>query len=305
MTEKYFITGGAGFIGSHTVDRLLQDGKQVTVFDIKTEAEAENLAHCRGDITYVVGDIRDQATVHSAMAGHTHVLHLAALVSVPLSIEDPIGTHATNVTGMLHVLEAARAHEVSRFVYASSAAVYGETTKEAVAEHCAVNPLSPYGLHKCVNEEYADLYQRLYDLSTTGLRYFNVFGTRQDPNSPYSGVISIFAHRVVNDQAVTIYGDGTATRDFVHISNIVDANVRALHTHQSGVFNVGTGISSSIADLYQHVCDLTGKQIDPEFTIARSGDIKHSLADIARIQAELDYVPEQDFIAGLKTLFEK
>ena len=305
MSEKYFITGGAGFIGSHTVDRLLLEGKEVTVFDLKSESEAENLKHCLSDISYIEGDIRDEAAVSEAMAGHTHVLHLAALVSVPVSITDPVGTHATNVTGMLHVLNAARNHDVSRLVYASSAAVYGETTQAAVSEDRAVQPLSPYGLHKCVNEEYAALYRELFDLSTVGLRYFNVFGLRQDPSSPYSGVISIFADRTLRNETVTIFGDGTATRDFVHIDNVVDANIRALNGRDAGVFNVGTGIAHSVADLYQQVCELTETDLEPTFAPARIGDIKHSLADITRIKNALAYAPERDFVSGLKTLFEK
>lgn len=300
-TKKILVTGGAGFIGSHCVDALLARGEKVTVLDIVPEVDAVRLAPVRDRIQYIEGDIRDREVLETIMTEHTHVLHLAAVVSVPISIKDPLRSHDTNVTGTLNVLDAATQHSISRVVYASSAAVYGDTKEIPTPESVPPNPLSPYGLHKLMNEEYAHLYHKLYGLSTCGLRFFNVYGSRQDPTSPYSGVISLFMKRVAAGEDLAVYGDGTATRDFVHVSDIVMACLAALDTNVAAgeVFNVGSGSMVSINELITAVGQATKTTITPQYQAPRTGDILHSGANIDRVKQTFQFAPKTGLVDGL------
>jgi UDP-glucose 4-epimerase len=239
------ITGGAGFVGSHTVDLLLVQGQRVRVLDDFSSGRRENLP-ASALLETVQGDVRDPVAVEQAMQGITRVLHLAAHVSVVKSIEDPVASAAVNVGGFLVVLDAARRAGVGRFVYASSAAVYGATERVPVDESTPVRPQSPYGLEKAIDDQYALLFKELYGVRCLGLRYFNVYGPRQDPASPYSGVISRFLDCIRMGRPLTIFGDGRQTRDFVFVKDVAKVNVQALNANAFGVCNVGTGSSTSV-----------------------------------------------------------
>jgi nucleoside-diphosphate-sugar epimerase len=227
----------------------LADGHQVTVYDIKSWNEAINLHHQHGAITYIQGDILDYELLKTSMSEHSHVLHLAAVVSVQETIENPLHSHAVNVTGTLNVFEAAKASNVTRVVYASSAAVYGKQDAVMMIEDFKCSPLSPYGLHKLMNDEYATLAATLHGQSILGLRYFNVYGSRQSADSPYSGVISIFAAKAAVEAPLVIYGDGSATRDFISVQDVAEANLLALASDAVGYCNIASGIETSINTL--------------------------------------------------------
>jgi len=299
---RFFITGGAGFIGSHTIDALLQGGVSVTVFDKLPWALAENLHHHKEKLTYIEGDIRDFETLLTSMHGHTHVLHLAAIVSVPESIRDPRTAHDVNVTGAFNVFEAAREVGVKRVVYASSAAVYGDTATPPISDDAELHPQSPYGLHKVMNEQYAQLMSEIYGMSIMGLRYFNVYGTRQDPNSPYSGVLSIFMKKILANEPLTIYGDGSQTRDFISVTDIARANVLALNAHVGGVCNVGTGTETSLNDLLDMLDTILGKKCARNYVSSREGDILRSCASTECAVTLLNFASEKTFSDGITEL---
>jgi UDP-glucose 4-epimerase len=303
--EKVFITGGAGFIGSHTVDALIARGKIVTVFDRKSWSEATNLHHVEGKVSYIQGDICDREVLMEVMKGHTHVLHLAAIVSVPQTIQNPLTTHDINVTGTLNVFDAARLNNVTRIAYASSAAVYGNQSNIPVSEHMSVAPLSPYGEQKAICERYAELYVELYKQSIIGLRYFNVFGQRQDPSSPYSGVITIFKQKASKNETLTIYGDGYTTRDFVYVSDIVEANMLALESESTGVCNIGAGEEVSLREIVSTLETILDTQVKVEYKPQREGDINRSVANIERAHELLGYVPRVSLENGLRNLCER
>lgn len=297
---RVLVTGGAGFIGSHSIERLLAEGHEATAFDNLSTGKAANLQGL--DVPLIEGDIRDMEAVDEVLAagGFDAVLHLAALVSVPLSVADPIGSHEINTRGMLNVLEAARRHGVRRFVHASSAAVYGELTPP-LDEGMALSPLSPYAAQKLQNEIDAGVYARLYGMETVSLRYFNVFGPRQDPKSPYSGVLSIFIDALTAGRAPTIFGDGGQTRDFVYAGDVAQANVRALTREiQRGIFNVGTGKETTVLEAYQAIARVLHSSLEPLFASPRAGDIRHSRPDIAAITRSLGYQPETAFDEGIR-----
>ncbi len=299
---KVFITGGAGFIGSHTVDALCDAGHEVTVYDLKPKHEASNLHGRIDNISYVQGDILDYDRLLEAMKGHTHVLHLAAVVSVQESVDDPVRSHAVNVTGTVQVFEIARHLQIERVVYASSAAVYGMQDIVPVTEDVPLNPQSPYGAQKAMDDMYARIYTELYGQSLMGLRYFNVFGPRQDPKSPYSGVISIFTDRIRNGSSITLYGDGNATRDFVSVHDIAHANVLALEHKGVGVCNIGSGREYTLNELISILELLKGASIEKRFEAPREGDIKRSAASIERANQLLGYTPRVTLEHGLKDL---
>ena len=243
------ITGGAGFIGSHTARMLLASGCRVRVLDNLSSGSLGNLdpqAMADGRLLFREGDVRDAEAVHSAVAGCDAVLHLAAQVSVHRSVADPLASAANNITGFLTVLDAVRRSGIRRFVYASSAAVFGEGPELPVSEASETGPVSPYGLEKLVNEQYAGLYQALYGVSSLGIRYFNVYGPLQDPDSPYAGVISKFAAALSAGRPLRVFGDGRQTRDFVYVGDVAQANVQALSSGLAGVLNLGTGQSVSL-----------------------------------------------------------
>lgn len=306
MAERFLITGGAGFIGSHVVDQLLEQGKEVSVLDIKKPEEATNLTHVLEDVRYVRGDIRDRERITELAREHTHILHLAAIVSVPRSVGDPVGTHETNVDGTLSVFEAARSGEVQRVVYASSAAVYGDPEVIPTPETVAAKPNTPYGLHKHINEQYGALYSELYGLSTVGLRFFNVYGARQDPSSPYSGVISIFARAMAESRAPCIYGDGEQSRDFVHVHDVARACIATLTSQQTtgAVYNVGTGTQTALHELLSTMNRVLGTSIAPAYELPRTGDVRHSCAVIDDFVQKYGVTPTVSLEDGLHELLK-
>lgn len=302
---RYLVTGGAGFIGSHLVDALVAGGAAVTVLDIKPwEVAKQNLNHQKEHIAYVTGDICDQTLMNELVQAHEYIFHQAAVVSVPLSIENPLGTHHTNVTGTNTVFEAAARGGIRRVVYASSAAVYGNTTMVPVSEEETLAPLSPYALHKLINEQTAQYYRETNQLETVGLRYFNVYGVRQDPQSPYAGVISLFAAHAQAGTSPTVYGDGEQTRDFVSVADVVEANLKAMHatTVSEPVFNIGTGQETSLNALLKTISTVAGTPVEPVYTAPRVGDIHRSCADITKAQSCLDFIPQTSLADGLQPL---
>ncbi len=304
--ERCLVTGGAGFIGSNLVERLVREGMQVRVLDNLSTGTLENLAPFRRQIDFEQGDIRDFGMLQKVVSNVDLIFHQAAEVSVPRSVDDPLETAMINDLGTLHVLEAARRAEVKRVVFASSCAVYGDLPQFPKREDMATSPLSPYAASKLHGETYAQVYSDLYGLETVCLRYFNVYGPKQDPTSPYSGVISIFMHKAVRGELPTIYGDGEQYRDFVYVADVVRANLRAAYRKgiTGEVVNVGTGRSVAINQLWKSVAKLAGVAGDPLKVAARSGDIRESIADISRARAILDYEPKYSFLEGLEQTWE-
>jgi UDP-glucose 4-epimerase len=300
--KKVLITGGAGFIGSHTADLLMEQGIAVRVLDNLSSGHRENLPAQHRLLEFIEGDICDAAVVNAAMQGVSHCLHLAAQVSVVASLEDPEFSAKQNIVGYVNVLDACRKHGASRLVYASSAAIYGEPPQLPLGEDVAVKQLSPYGLEKQVNELYADLYHRLYNFSSLGMRFFNVYGPRQDPKSPYAGVIALFVDRITAAKPVTVFGDGQQTRDFIYVHDVARANVAALKNSYQGACNVATGKRTSLLDLINTLSELTGNKTDISFAAPRTGDIVHSLADPARMNSELKTIAESSLKNGLAAL---
>jgi UDP-glucose 4-epimerase len=305
MAQKAMVTGGAGFIGSHLVDALVEDGWQVTVLDDLSTGRVQNLARSKDRIEFVKGDIRDADMVAELAQGAAAVFHQAAVVSVPLTVKDPVGSAHVNEIGTLNVLEACRRHRVGSLVLASSCAVYGDDPKLPKTEAMAARPLSPYAVQKLAGEYYASVYGRLFDLNIATLRYFNVYGPRQDPSSPYSGVISIFMERAVRSVSPVVYGDGRQSRDFIFVADVVRANLLAASADlpRSGVYNIGTGRRVHIGDLWEQIRKIAGSTASPEYRDAREGDIRESLADIAKAEAELGFVPAVSFDEGLAVTF--
>ena len=302
--EHALVTGGAGFIGSHSAEALLGAGLRVTVLDDFSSGRRENLPG-HAELTVISGDVRDTATVSAAMQGITRVLHLAAQVSVTASVEDPVASSARNVVGFLNVLDAARRAKVARFVYASSAAVYGTSEHLPLDESSLVAPLSPYGLEKCINDQYAALFGQLYGISCLGLRYFNVYGPRQDPRSPYAGVISIFAERAQAGKPITVFGDGGQTRDFIFVRDVARTNVAALHGTETGICNVATGKSVTLLDLIGAIETNLGRLIDVQFAPAREGDIRLSASRNERLVTRLGISGFTPLTVGLRTLLDE
>ena len=294
------ITGGAGFIGSHLVEHMLAAGNVMRVLDNLSTGKRENLPiHSR--LEFVLGDIRDRGLVLDCARDVQAIIHLAAVASVQASVDDPTGTHATNFDGTLHLLEAARQRHVRRFLYASSAAVYGDNTRLPLVEEEILNPLSPYAADKLAGEYYLRFYHAKFGIETTAFRFFNIFGPRQDPSSPYSGVISIFIERVSRGEPVTVFGDGRQTRDFVYVGDLVKLLMQALaRTEAVGqVINVGRGMQCSLLELLEALEKLTGKPVERRFEAARLGDIVHSCADISRLVRLLGKAPDTDIATGL------
>lgn len=299
---QFLVTGGAGFIGSHIVDELLQRGHTVRVLDNFATGKRENLAHCRERIELVEGDIRDLGMCARACAGIDFVLHQAALGSVPRSVADPLTSHEVNVTGTVKMLIAARDAGVKRFVYAASSSTYGDHPGLPKIEERIGNPLSPYAVTKYADELYARVFGRCYGLETVGLRYFNVFGPRQDPFSQYAAVIPLFVSALLRGAAPTINGDGEQTRDFTFVENAVQANLLACSAPAEAVgevFNVACGERTSLNHLYGRLQELLGTRIAPVYGPARAGDVRDSLADIGKAERLLGYRGEMKFDAGL------
>lgn len=301
---RALITGGAGFIGSHIAERLLEEGHQVRILDNLTTGKLSNLAAFAKDIEFVEADVRDAPQLDFHAAGCEVIFHEAAIVSVPYSVEHPQETHDVNLQGTINVLEAARRRGVKRVVFASSAAIYGEEPTLPKTETMAPSPLSPYGVEKIASEYYLQTFSKLFGVETVALRYFNVFGPRQDPTSAYSGVISIFVDRALKGERPKIFGDGTQCRDFVYVASVADANFRAATA--SGVsgrsYNVGCGERTTLNALWKMVSSIAGTDATPIYAEPRAGDIRESVADIARARAELGYDPNVGVEEGLRRL---
>ena len=302
---RALVTGGAGFIGSHIVDRLLQDGHEVVVIDDFSTGKRTNLS-ASNKLEIIEGDIRDFDTLKQHVQGIDWVFHLAAVASVPKTVNDPVGSSAVNYQGTLHVLESARQNKVKRVVFASSAALYGdEPTLPKVETMCPVT-LSPYAVDKLASEFACGMYTKLYGLETVSLRYFNVYGPKQDPTSPYSGVISIFTDKLKNSETPVIFGDGEQTRDFVFVSDVVEANIKAVTTDKSAghYFNIATGNKITLNNLLKTLCDIYNIEFKVNYGDERKGDIKESYAVIDKAKALLDWEPSMELNKGLKLLCE-
>lgn len=296
------VTGGAGFIGSHLVRALLARGHEVRVLDDLSTGKRENLDEVRGDITFIEGSITERATVRSAVDGCRWVLHQAALPSVARSVANPAASHHVNVDGSFEVLEASRELGVERLVFAASSSAYGETEVLPKVETMTPMPLSPYAVGKVLLEHYGQVYSRLYDIDCVGLRYFNVFGPRQSPDSAYAAVIPKFIDLMKRGESPTINGDGGHSRDFCYIDNVVSANMLALEAPNAPghIYNVACGERTTLLELIEAINTILGTDVPARHGPERPGDIRHSLADISAAQRDLGYRVEVPFAAGLE-----
>jgi len=297
----YLVTGGAGFIGSHLAEELVRRGERVRVVDSFVTGTRANLAHLSA-VELVEGDLADLTVARRAVEGVDYVLHQAAIPSVPRSVEDPVTSNRANIDASLNVLVAARDAGVRRLVYAGSSSAYGNTPTLPKVETMPPNPLSPYALQKLVAEQYCQMFTRLYGLETVTIRYFNVFGPRQDPSSPYSGVISVFIRALVEGRQPTIYGDGGQTRDFTYVANVVDGVLKACTAAGASgeVINVATAGRISLNQLFRAVQDLTGASVEPVYASERAGDVRDSQADISKARRLLGYEPSVTLEQGLE-----
>ena len=300
----YLVTGGAGFIGSHLVEALAERGERVRVLDDFSTGRRENLAAVADHIELLEGDVADPETVERAVAGCDYVLHLAAIASVQASLENPRRTHQVNVNGTLNVLEAARRASVQRVVFASSAAVYGDHTALPLREELPPCPLSPYAATKAAGEAYCSAFHASYGLPTVALRFFNVYGPRQDPANPYSGVISIFAARIARGERPVIYGNGKQTRDFVYVTDVARAALLVCEQEAAvgDVFNVAGGKQTSVLQLAAVLNQVLDTSLTPTFAPARSGEVRFSQADVRRAREALEWEPQVTLQEGLSRL---
>jgi len=303
---KYLITGGAGFIGSNIAFEILKRGDSVRILDNFATGRRVNLEPIIDQIELVDGDIRDFWTVSAAVEGVDYVLHQAALPSVARSVKNPLTTNAVNIDGTLNILEASRQAGVRRVVYACSSSIYGESEVLPKVETMKPSPLSPYAVTKLAGEEYCKVFYLLYGLETVSLRYFNIFGPRQDPNSQYSAVIPLFIKAVLRHKSPIVYGDGEQSRDFTYIANAVSANLNACTAPDAPgrCYNVACGERFTLNQIIKILGEIVGRDVAAKYVDARPGDIKHSLADITTARNDLDYSPDFDFKSGLKLTFE-
>jgi UDP-glucose 4-epimerase len=306
MAATFLVTGGAGFIGSHLVRKLLERGDRVRVLDNLSTGKRENLAEVVERVDFIEGDLTDPTAVARAVRGVDYVLHQAALPSVPRSVADPITTDFNNVRGTLELLVAAREAKVRRVVQACSSSAYGDTPTLPKVETMRPAPLSPYACSKAAGELYGCAFHRTYGLEYVGLRYFNVFGPRQDPTSQYAAVIPRFITATMKHEAPVVYGDGTQSRDFAFIDNVVQANFRACVAPEApgNIFNIACGERTSLLDVLHQISRIFGERIEPRFEPHRAGDVKHSLADIDLARRVLGYEPEVYFAEGLRRTVE-
>ncbi|NJP37451.1 SDR family oxidoreductase [Alkalicoccus luteus] len=303
--STFLVTGAAGFIGSNLVEAILEKGYKVIGLDNYSTGKKENIKKFISNHNFklIEGDIVNFDTCMDSCKGVDYVLHQAAWGSVPRSIEMPVFYEKVNIGGTLNMLEAARQNHIKKFVYASSSSVYGDEPTLPKKEGREGKLLSPYALTKKVNEEYGEIYSKLYNLDTYGLRYFNVFGRRQDPDGAYAAVIPKFIKQLNSNIQPTIYGDGKQSRDFTYIENVIEANLKAClaSSRVAGQsYNIAYGGREYIEDIYYKLSEALEKDIEPEFTVDRKGDIKHSNADISKAKSELNYNPEWDFELGIK-----
>jgi len=301
----YLVTGGAGFIGSHLAEELLRRGERVRIVDSLITGKRQNLAHLH-QAEFLEGDLADLEVAQRAVQGVDFVLHQAAIPSVPRSVQDPITSNRANIDASVNVLVAARDAGVRRVVYAGSSSAYGNTPTLPKNETMPTAPLSPYALQKLVAEQYCQMFTALYGLETVTIRYFNVFGPRQDPSSPYSGVISLFIRALVEGRRPTIYGDGGQTRDFTYVANVVDGVLRACEAPAASgeVINVATGGRISLKQLFEALNQLTGAGVEPIYADTRAGDVRDSQADIGKAGRLLGYEPIVGFEQGLEKTVE-
>lgn len=299
---EYLVTGGAGFIGSHLVERLVQLGKSVRVADNFVTGKRENLAPIASNIELIEGDLADPAVCARACAGVRVIMHEAALPSVPKSVDNPVASHRANLEATFNLLVAARDAKVKRFVYAASSSAYGESPTLPKIESMPSSPLSPYAVQKLAGEQYCTAFFRCYGLETISLRYFNVFGHRQDPTSQYAAAIPAFVTAILTDRPPLVYGDGEQTRDFTYIENVIQANLLAADAPKTNgeAINIACGESISVNEIIKRINALLGKDLRPHYVPERPGDIKHSWADISLAQRLIGYKPVVSFSDGLK-----
>ena len=310
MSELYLVTGGAGFIGSNIAEALVNAGKKVRIIDNLSTGHIENISDFSAQVDFIQGDIRYLNTVMEVMDGVDYVLHQAALPSVPRSIQTPIESNDNNLNGTLNILYAAAKSDVKRVVYAASSSAYGDAEQLPKIEDMAPKPLSPYAVNKLAGELYCSVYSHVFGLETVALRYFNVFGPRQDPNSYYSAVIPKFIKALLEGKPSVIYGDGEQSRDFSYIDNVVSANLLACKAPDASgqMMNLACGERTSLNSLYQMLQDIMGVNIPAKYTDPRAGDVKHSLADIEKAKSLLGYkvlVPVQDGLMKTVDWFKK
>jgi nucleoside-diphosphate-sugar epimerase len=303
---RYVVTGGAGFIGSNTVDELVRRGETVVVLDDLSSGKEENLAEVRSKISFIKGSITDLEAVRKAVQSADYVIHLAARTSVPRSVKDPIDTNKINVEGTLNVLVAARDAKVKRVVFAASSSAYGETPTLPKVETMQPEPISPYGVAKYAGELYAQMFGRVYGLENVSLRYFNIFGPRQDPDSPYSGVLAKFCTAFLEKTQPLVFGDGEQSRDFTFVENAVAANLLACEAPSASgkVLNIGTGNRVTLNQTLVLLADISGNKLETKYEPPREGDIRDSQADITQARQILNYEPSVTFEDGLRRTFE-
>jgi UDP-glucose 4-epimerase len=306
MSRTYLVTGGAGFIGSNIAERLVKDGQDVRVIDSFLTGKPENMETFIDKINFIEGDIRSLDTLLAAMKGVDYVIHQAALPSVPKSVEIPLESNEHNTNGTLNILFAAKECGVKRVVYAASSSAYGDQPQSPKVETMTPMPLSPYAVNKLVGEYYCSVFTNVYGLETVALRYFNVFGPRQDPTSFYSAVIPKFITALLNNEKPTIYGDGEQSRDFTYIDNVVHANLLACEASNIGgqMFNIACGESITLNELLESLKQILEKDMQPVYEATRAGDVKHSLADISKAKEKMKYDVQVTTDQGLKLTAE-
>ena len=305
MGDLYLVTGGAGFIGSHVAVELLRRGHAVRILDNFSTGRRDNLTAVDGDIEVFEGDMRSYERAHNAIKGVDVVVHLAALPSVPRSVQDPLTTNEANVTGTLNVLLAARDNDAKRVVLASSSSIYGSNTAMPKREDMVPQPISPYAVSKLAAEQYAHAFATVYGLKTVSLRYFNVFGPRQDPTSQYSGVVPRFMRLALHGGRPVVFGDGRQSRDFTYVTNVVDATLRAVGAPDAAgsICNIGCGDPHTVLDLLAAVSRVAGHPLEADFAPPRPGDVRHSFADITLARRLLGYEPSVNFEEGIELTF--
>lgn len=301
--SNYLVTGGAGFIGSNIVEELVNSGEEVTVLDNLSTGYKKNIEPFLDKINFIQGDIRDIESVKKSLKDVDYVLHQAAMASVPRSIDNPILVNDVNINGTLNILEEARKAKVKCFVYAASSSAYGDSEVSPKREDLTPSPLSPYAVSKLVGEYYCSVYSTIFGLPTVSLRYFNVFGPRQDPNSQYAAVVPIFISKLLNNKKPEIFGDGNQSRDFTYVKNVVKANIlasKSAGTASGEMVNVACGDKCTVNDLFRNISNYIGSDIEPVYSPPRAGDVKHSLADISKAKNIINYSVEESFEESIR-----